>query len=153
MKTKKHMILAALISAVFCLGLYAQPPGGGRGFQMTEEDIKERVDQNAATLELSEAQHKKYMDVELDFYNRMQIERQKMRSAGAPPPNREAMRSKMMEMRDERNAKIKEILTEEQFAKFTEMQEQRRNEMRQQRPGQAPGAQPSERPARGRGRG
>jgi Spy/CpxP family protein refolding chaperone len=121
---------------------------------MTEEDIKERVETTSKTLELSDKQHEQVLKYELDFYNKMQIERQKMQNSGGQF-DREEMRSKMMEIRDERNAKYEEILTPGQYVKFTELQEQRRSEMRQQREEQQgnPDGQPSERPARGRGRG
>jgi hypothetical protein len=138
---------------LFVFQLSAQGPGGGRGFQLTEEDIKERVEQTAKTLDLSEDQHKKILAVEMDFYNKMQIERQKMRNAGGPPPDREEMRARMMKMRDERNAEYEKVLSADQYKQFIELQEQRRNEMRQQRQQNPPDGQPEERPARGRGRG
>lgn len=119
---------------------------------MTEDDIKERVEQTAKLLDLSEDQHKKILAVDLDFYNKMQIERQKMRNAGGPPPDREEMRAKMIKMRDDRNAEYEKVLNADQYKQFIELQEQRRNEMRQQRQ-QNPDDQREERPARGRGRG
>ena len=145
----------ALLVSLFALNISAQGPG--RGFQMTEEDIKENVDNAAKTLKLNDEQHKKVLAVEMDFYNKMQIEFQKMRNAGGPPADgdREAMRERMMKMRDDRNTKYEEVLTKDQFVKFTEIQEQRRNEMRQQREQNNPDGQdqPAERPERGRGRG
>jgi hypothetical protein len=133
---------------LFVLQVSAQRPGGGRGFQMTEEDIKERVETTSKTLELSDKQHEQVLKYELDFYNKMQIERQKMQNSGGQF-DREEMRNKMMKIRDERNAKYEEILSPDQYKKFTEIQEQRRSEMRQQRES---GGEPAERPARGRGR-
>jgi len=91
----------------------------------------------------------------MDFNNKMQIEFQKMRNAGGPPADREAMREKMMKMRDERNAKYEEVLSPEQYKQFIDLQEQRMREMREQRQQSNPGGEGSqeERPARGRGRG
>jgi len=154
MKRTLKIGFAASIMLLFVLQLSAQRPGGGRGFQMTEEDIKERVETTSKTLELSDKQHEQVLKYELDFYNKMQIERQKMQNSGGQF-DREEMRSKMMKIRDERNAKYEEILTPDQYVKFTELQEQRRSEMRQRREEQQgnPDGQPSERPARGRGRG
>ncbi len=122
---------------------------------MTEEDIKERVDNTAQTLKLNDEQHKKVLAVEMDFYNKMQIERQKMRNAGGPPTDREAMREKMMKMRDERNAEYEAVLTPEQYKKFIEQQEKRMREMREQRQQSRPEGEGSEteRSERGRGRG
>jgi Spy/CpxP family protein refolding chaperone len=123
----------ALLVSLFALNISAQGPG--RGFQMTEDDIKERVDNTAQTLKLNDDQHKKVLTVEMDFYNKMQIEFQKMRNAGGSPAegDREAMRAKMMKMRDERNAEYEAILTPDQYKKFIDMQEQRMREMRDMR--------------------
>ena len=149
--------VAASMMLLFVLQLSAQGPGGGRGFQMSEDDIKERVNTTAETLKLTDDQHKKVLAIELESYNKMQIEFQKMRNAGGPPAggDREAMRERMMKMRDDRNTKYEEVLTKDQYVKFTEIQEQRRSEMREQRQQNNPDgeAQPAERPERGRGRG
>lgn len=124
----------ALFVSLFFLNISAQGPGGpGRRFQMTEEEIKENVDNTSQTLKMNDEQHKKALAVEMDFYNRMQIEFQKMRNQGGPPTDREAMREKMMKMREERNAEYKAILSPEQYKKFINLQEQRRSEMREQR--------------------
>lgn len=139
----------ALLVSLFALNISAQGPG--RGFQMTEEDIKERVANIAETLKLTDEQHKKVLAAEMDFYNKRQIERQKMMNAGGPPADRTAMREKMMKLRDERNAQYEKVLTPEQYEKFIEMQEQRRSEMRQQYQ-QANPDEEGDRPARGRDR-
>ena len=148
----RTMGLVILVS-LFTLNITAQGPGDGtgRGFQMTEEDIKERVENTAKILKLTDEQHKKVLAVELDFYNKRQIERRKMMSAGGPPADREAMREKMMKMRDERNAEYEAVLTPEQYEKFIEIQEQRRSEMRQQHQQNLPEGT-EERPDRGRSR-
>jgi hypothetical protein len=156
-KARKFRILGlVLLGTLFVLNVSAQG-GPGRGFQMTEEDIKERVENTAKTLNMSEDQHKKALAVEMDFYNKMQIERQKMMNAGGPPSNqsdREAMRAKMMKMRDDRNAQYESILTPAQYKEFIDMQEQRMREMRERRQQMNPeGEGNEERPARGRGRG
>jgi Spy/CpxP family protein refolding chaperone len=143
----------ALLVSLFALNISAQGPG--RGFQMTEEDIKERVDNTAQTLKLNDEQHKKVLAVEMDFANKMQIEFQKMRNAGGPPTDREAMREKMMKMRDERNAEYEAVLTPEQYKQFIDQQEQRMREMREQRQQSHPEGEGSDtaRSERGRGRG
>lgn len=148
----------ALLVSLFALNISAQGPGGpGRGFQMTEDDIMEQVDNTAQTLKLNDEQQKKALAVEMDFYNKMQIEFQKMRNAGGPPAegNREAMRDKMMKMRDDRNAQYESILTPDQYKQFIDMQEQRMREMREQRQQSNPGGEGgnTERTERGRGRG
>lgn len=152
-KARKFRILGlALLGTLFVLNVSAQG-GPGRGFQMTEEDIKERVANTAETLKLNDEQHKKALAVEMDFYNKMQIERQKMMNAGGPPTDREAMREKMMKMRDERNAEYEGILSADQYKQFIDIQEQRQREMREQRQQSNPDGQEgtTERSSRGRG--
>ena len=154
-KARKFRILGlVLLGTLFVLNVSAQG-GAGRGFQMTEEDIKERVESSAKTLKMNEDQHKKALAVEMDFYNKMQIERQKMMNAGGPPTDREAMREKMMKMRDERNAEYEVILNAEQYKQFIDLQEQRQREMREQREQSNPdgGGSDTVRSERGRGRG
>ena len=157
--------LACIMS--FCTiqlsGQGGQRPGGGPGgrFQQTEEDIKERVDNLGNTLEFSDDQHKKILDYEVDFNNRMQIEFQKFRNQSGPPPDREAMRANMMKFREERDKKYKAVLTADQLEKYTVIQEQRRSEMRRQYQENGEGGQRGQdgqpgqggdRPERGRGR-
>ena len=157
MRRTLRFAAAASVMLLFVLQLSAQGPGGGRGFQMTEDDIKENAKNTAESLKLSDEQAKKVLSIDMEFYNKMQIERQKMMNAGGPPADgdRDAMRAKMMKMRDDRNAQYEEVLTPAQYKQFTETQEQRRNEMRQQREQQQqnPDGQSEERPERGRGRG
>jgi hypothetical protein len=151
--------LAAVIS-LFMIQLPGQDrprpgagPGGGpgRGFQLTEEDIRERVDNLAETLEFSEDQHKKIMQFELEFYNKMQVERQKMRNNADGNFNREVWRETMRKNREERDKRYKEVLTPAQLDRFNEIREQRRSEMRRQYQEGSPDGQ-GERPARGRSR-
>ena len=148
-----RMMGLTLLISLFALNISAQGPGGGRGFQMTEEDIKEQSGNTAKTLGLTDEQAKKTLAADMDFYNKMQIERQKMMSAGGPPAegDRQAMRDKMMKMRDDRNAEYEKVLTPEQYKKFIEIQEQRRNEMREQRQQSNPDGGGGN-PERGRGR-
>ncbi len=146
-----RMMGLTLLISLFALNISAQGPGGGRGAQMTEEDIKERSGNTAKTLGLTDEQAKKILVADMDFYNKMQIERQKMRNAGGPPSDREAMREKMMKMQDDRNAEYEKVLTPEQYKKFIEIQEQRRNEMREQRQQSNPDGGGGN-PERGRGR-
>jgi len=153
MNRSLKFLVSAAVMLLFTFQLSAQGPGGGRGFQMTEEDIKERSENTAKTLGLNDTQTKKVVAIDMDFYNKMQIERQKMRNAEGPPPDREEMREKMMKMRDDRNAEYEKVLSPAQYKQYIELQEQRRNEMRQQRQQNNPDGQQQERPERGRGRG
>ena len=149
-----RMMGLTLLISLFALNISAQGPGGGRGFQMTEEDIKEQSANTANTLGLTDKQAKKTLGADMDFYNKMQIERQKMMSAGGPPPegDRQAMRDKMMKTRDDRNMEYEKVLTPEQYKKYLDIQEQRRSEMRQQRQESNPEGEGGEKSERGRGR-
>jgi len=110
---------------------------------MSEEDVKERVEMTADSLDLTAEQEKKVLEFELAFYK----ERQKMfENFDRETGDREAMRDKMMKQRDERNEKYAEVLTEEQLEKFKQMQDRRRQQMRQRREDGSGGD-------RGRGRG
>ena len=155
MKYKLNLKIAgfAILSILFSMNISVQGQGGpGRGQQMTEEEIKENVENTAKTLGLNEEQHKKILAVDMDFYNKMQIERQKMRNMERTEENRDAMRTKMMKMRDDRNKQYKEVLTPEQYEEFIKMQEQRMNEMRQQRQNSNPDSTQNSSSQRGRGR-
>ena len=155
MKHKQNLRNAGFITLciLFSVNISAQGPGGpGRGPQMTEEDIKENVDKTAKTLGLNDDQHKKILAIDMDFFNRMQIERQKMMNMERTEENRDAMRAKMTKLREDRNKQYKEVLTPEQYEKFLAIQEQRRNEMQQQRQQNNPEGSQQEQPQRGRGR-
>ncbi len=142
-----------ILSILFSINISAQGPGGpGRGPQMSEEDIKKNVEQTAESLGLNDDQHKKILAIDMDFYNKMQIERQKMMNMERTEENRDAMRTKMTKMRDERNEQYEEVLTPEQYKKFLEIQEKRRDEMRQQRQQGNPDGGQGEQSQRGRGR-
>ncbi len=155
---KINVLGLALIISLFTIQLSAQnnqqgqrtgggPGGMGRGFQMSEEDIEERVDNLGETLGFSKEQHKKILKFELEFYNKIQVERQKFTG-----DNREAMRESMMKIREDRDKKYEEVLTKEQMEKFKKIQEQRRSDMRQQYQENGSGSQSGDRPERGRGR-
>lgn len=147
------MMGIALLFSLFSMNIAAQGPGGpGRGQEMTEDDIKERAEQTAKVLELNDDQAKKILAIDMDFYNKMQIERQKMRNAERTPENRDAMREKMTTMRDDLNEQYEAVLSPEQYEKHLKMQEQRRDEMRQQRQQRNPDGGQEARPERGRGR-
>ena len=145
-KFKLAVFTAALIMGI--MPLFGQPPGGpGQGPRrmMTEEDVKNRVDNLAKTLEMTADQKEKIMKYEIDSYKKRQVEMQKFQG------DREAMRAYFTKSREERDKLYEETLTEDQMTKYKEIQEQRRQEMqnrRQQNPQQGP---PQDRPDRGRG--
>lgn len=141
MKTAKILVLLIICS----LPTYAQPPGGGPGGrrQMTEEDVKERVQRTADSLDLTDAQQKKILAFELEYFKENQ---KRFENFDFETGDREAMRAEMMKQREEREKKYAEVLTQEQMDKYIEMRDRRQQQMRQRRQDDSGGD-------RGRGRG
>lgn len=135
-----------LVLTLASVPLFAQP-GQGQRRQMSEEDVKMRIEALADTLDLTEKQETQVLEFEMEYYKTIQKERQNFDPDSG---DREAMREKMMKLREERDAHYKEVLNSEQYEKYTKMMENRRSEMRQrQGQGQGQGSGGD----RGRGRG
>jgi ribosome recycling factor len=81
---------------------------------------QEATDQLTKDLELTKAQQPKV----LDLLTKADTERKKAMEAAEG--DREAARPAMMKIRDETNAKLKEILTKDQWTKYEKMQAERR---------------------------
>jgi Spy/CpxP family protein refolding chaperone len=124
----------------------AQPPGRGQGGRrmMTEEDIRDRVSRIADSLEMTAEQEEKIIEIELAYLKKNQ---ERFENFDPQTGDREEMRAYMMQQREERLRKYAGVLTEEQMAKFQEMMERRRQNMRRQRDDDSGGR------GRGRGRG
>jgi hypothetical protein len=137
-----------LVLLIICsLPTYTQPPGGRPGGrrQMTEDDVKERVQRTADSLDLTDAQQKKVLAFELAYFK----ENQKMfENFDFETGDREAMRAHMMKQREERDKKYAEVLTQKQMDKYIEMRDRRQEQMRQRREDDPGGDR-----GRGRGRG
>lgn len=158
MKTNKIFKLGFLFSllAVISFPLAAQPgegggqgQGGGQNRGRTEEDVKKRVDRMAESVDLSDEQKSSVMAYDLEAYRMAQTFREDN------PGDRETMRPYMQKLRKEREAKLAEILSDEQMALYMEQQEQRRQE-RDQKQGQGEEQESSsseENTRRDRGRG
>lgn len=84
------------------------------------EDRQKRQDELYAQLNLSEVQKTKVTEINDSYRTKMQNLRRN--SDG----DREAMRASMMKMRDAQNAELKNIMTAEQFEKFTAIQKAQR---------------------------
>ena len=156
----KSLVLITLL-ALFMMPVHAQerpgdgqgrPPGGpggpGRG-QYTEEDVKQRIENLATTLECTEKQKKELLDYEIAAYRKMQTEREKFASGGGDF-DREAFRARMQEQRQLRDEKYKEILSEAQMAKYNQLMEERRQQNQQQWENRQGGEENTQR-QRGRG--
>ena len=135
--TSLMILLAFFMFPLLAQGGQGQGHGQGQGRgQMSEKNIKLRVDNLAETLECTDQQKEKILEYELEFYRKMQTERQKMSDGGA---DREAMRAQMQEQRKLKDAKYKEILTDAQMIKYNQLREERMQQRQTQREGQGDG--------------
>jgi len=103
-----------------------------------EEMIKRQVEGITEACDLSEDQVTKVEAIIRKSNEKMMALFQEMGGGG----DREAMREKMGEIRDEQTKEIKAVLTEEQAEKYDEYMEEMRQRMRQGRPGGPPGGGP-----------
>ncbi len=146
---KNKFAIGVIIASFIALPVFSQPGSGQRGGQgngqprqqMSEENVKARINRLAKDLEMNETQKKEILDYELVLFKKNQAERQRLMG------NREAMREYMMKQREERDEKYKKVLTEEQWKKYEELREQRRQDVRSR---QRNDGDEGERPPRGR---
>ncbi len=115
---KSIIRLVAIQAFVFTLGYAGMAqPGGPR---LSPEEMAERqTTQLAEKLELDEAQKSKVQEINLAFAQKLKAMREEGRD------NREAMREKRETAQSERMAQLKEVLSEEQFKAFEEIQSER----------------------------
>jgi len=116
-------IIFTMINYISSVDLIAQAPDDAQ----RKEQNKERMEQRQAaynamldSLQLTEQQRE-----EVDFINtkyRAQMQQIRQNSEG----DFQAMRPKMMELREKQNAELKEIFNEEQFAKYEKWQQENR---------------------------
>jgi len=93
---------------------------GQRNFD-PEEMAKRQTENLKDALDLNKDQEKKVYELTLKAGKEMT----KMREEAAG--DREAMREKMMEMREKQNKEMKKILTDSQWTKYEKYLEERRN--------------------------
>jgi len=135
MKRLIGLTLAGLFAAFVA---YAQPPGGGGQFD-PEEMVKRQTERMVEDLGLNADQTKKVEDLNRKYGAKMG---ELFQSAQG---DREGMRAKMDKLREEKDAELKLILTEEQFVKYLEIEKKRREEFRQRAGNRPPGSEPGRR--------
>lgn len=115
---KSIIRLVAIQAFVFTLGYAAMAqPGGPR---LSPEEMAERQTTHMTEkLELDDAQKSKVQEINLAFAQKLKAMREEGRD------NREAMREKRETAQGERMAQLKEVLSEEQFKAFEEIQSER----------------------------
>lgn len=135
--TVKMLALTLLLSAGLFISLNAQPGGGN-----WNADPEQRANQQTALmtekLSLSEAQSAKVKEVNLKYANKLKEAREK---AGG---DREAMRATVGTIRQEQDAELQTVLTEEQWKQWVAYREESRGSRGNFGPGNPP---PSDKPA------
>ena len=96
-----------------------RPAAGGQQRLTQEQRTKQQVDTLAKVLTLNASQKEKLTKVFTDNA----AELRKMRESMGENTDREQMRATMEKMNATQNAKIKEVLTSEQFTKYQKWQE------------------------------
>ena len=111
-----------LFAIIFATVSVAQNRGMGN-FD-PKEMAKRQTEDLTKALDLNKDQQKKVLDLQLKNAEKMTAMRQDMMNGGG---DREAMREKMTKSREELNAAMKKILTEDQYKKYEKYLEERRN--------------------------
>jgi len=104
-------------------------PGGGMGGGNFDPSafVDRQMEELKEGLDLSDDQEKQVREIITAGFETMRKAREGMQDGG----DREAMREKMQQMREEQNQKIKAVLSEDQFTKYEQIQKERRERMRQ----------------------
>ena len=127
MKRIGLFLIAILVGTAFSS---AQPGTDRRNFD-PEEMAKRQTAQLDEVLDLTGDQEKQVYGLMLETRTKMRELREKNRSGGG---GFEGMREEFGKIREEENAKMKEILTEDQWAKYEKYMEERRARWNERRP-------------------
>lgn len=125
MKTMMKNFGMLLIAMTITFAASAQEEGRGhRGRHgdhqpPTDEEVRSKMTETAAELGLNEQQTEQFVALQMEGFAARQAAMEERRE------ERQAMRAEMMKKREAHMAKLKEILTEEQFAKWEEMHKER----------------------------
>ena len=115
----KKILLAAIVLLIGSVAAQAQ--GGGGGFQRrtVEERVKTIHDKMDSAFKPAADKLKEIDDVVTVYYKAQDKLREEMMSGGERP-DPQVMREKMQPLTDERDGKLKKILSEEQYKKWKE---------------------------------
>lgn len=126
---KKIVFLAATLFMFFAISANAQQRGP-REHMTPEQQATRMIERLTEELKLDENQQKELQTYFTEQFQKRQEEFEKNRPT---PENREAMREKMEKEREATDAKLKEVLTEEQYNTYKANEEKRMKEMQQHR--------------------
>ena len=109
----KKVIGLCLVLLISSVSVFAQ---GGKRSAKKGGDPAQRCEKMIADLKLDEKQAADFRRVEAEFRDKMEAERKQLDS------DRQKMREKMTAMRNDRDAEMKKILTEDQYKQYLEKQ-------------------------------
>ncbi|HOO84602.1 MAG TPA: hypothetical protein PLS94_08570 [Prolixibacteraceae bacterium] len=119
-------ILFFTLALLATIAIMAQPPGGGMGMQFDpEEMVKRQTEQMTNDLGLNAEQTKK-----VEALNKKYSEKMSEMFQNAGEADRSKFFEKMQTIREEKNKELKGILTDEQYKKHIELEEQRMQQRR-----------------------
>lgn len=117
-------LLFLLILALVTIGANAQGQGGPRQFK-PEDMAKRQAERVKEVCSTNDEQYKAIYELYLAQSKKMTAQMDSIRALGNNGGQMRFNPEEMQKRQEEMNAKIKEILTEEQYAKYEEMQKQR----------------------------
>lgn len=109
----KKVIGVCLVLLISSVSVFSQ---NGRRSAKKGKDPVQRCERMIADLKLNEKQAADFRKVEAEFRDKMKSERKQAEL------DRRKMREKMIAMRNERDAEMKKILTEDQYKQYLEKQ-------------------------------
>ncbi len=135
----KKLAFAVTVMVLACYSVaLAQPPGGGGGFQrMTVEERVENVLKSAKSLKLDNVKQDSVKAIFTDFYQTQQTQMDAIRNSGQRP-DMQAMREASEKMAAARDARLKAVLSEDEWKQWEKKVSPNLN----QRPGGGPGGRP-----------
>lgn len=119
----KTLVLFSIQCFLFVSLTIAQPPGGQRP-PNPEEQLKRATEKINKELQLNPSQQQKVKVAYGDFFKEMEKMHQKngKPKEGPPPPPTEAEKAARKKLAATRDAKIKTVLTADQFKKYQELE-------------------------------
>lgn len=120
----KKILIPLIAGLFFTITGIAQPPGGQFD---PEEMVRQQTQQMVEDLGLNETQEEKVDSLNRKYGQKMG---EMFQSAQG---DFQGMREKMETLREEKNAELKTILTEEQYTKHVELEKKRMEEFRSRR--------------------
>lgn len=110
----KKVIFISALMVLSTISMYAQNRGGDM-----QKRMKERIENYVKELKLEGEKADKFRNVQNASIEKMQKEMDSMRESGNQ--DRDAMRTKMTKLNEERDAEIKKVLSDEEFKKYQDL--------------------------------